>query len=374
MLGKFLTSVLFILSISAAESLSREEAAAELQKQWQARLAALKTERPPELQSNTLTNGDKTLRWMERIFGEAPSNGHSLWISMHGGGGAAASLNDRQWTNQINLYKLEEGIYVAPRGPTDSWNLWHQAHVDPMFDRLIENYVALRGVDPDRVYLMGYSAGGDGVWQLAPRMADRFASAAMMAGHPNEASLLGLRNLPFALFVGDKDTAYNRNKVVAERAKQLGELHAADPEGYVHLARIYPDLPHWMNRQDAEAIPWMAKYKRNPWPKKIVWFQDDVTHTRFYWLSVPPAEARAGREIHAEISGQTISLTKDVPSGATLRLSDELLDLDKEVIVKVNGREIFKGRALRTAEAIRQSLDERADPKSASTALLKLTL
>ena len=42
--------------------------------------------------------------------------------------------------------------------------------------------IAFYGVDSDRVYLMGYSAGGDGVYQVAPRMADRFAAAAMMAG------------------------------------------------------------------------------------------------------------------------------------------------------------------------------------------------
>ena len=32
-----------------------------------------------------------------------------------------------------------------------------------MFMRLIENLVALQEVNPNRVYLMGYSAGGDGV-------------------------------------------------------------------------------------------------------------------------------------------------------------------------------------------------------------------
>ena len=57
----------------------------------------------------------KTLRWEERVFGDTPTNGHSLWISMHGGGNAPARINDRQWTNQISLYKLAEGIYVAPR-------------------------------------------------------------------------------------------------------------------------------------------------------------------------------------------------------------------------------------------------------------------
>ena len=221
----------------------------------------------------------KTLRWLERVFGEAPAGGHSLWISMHGGGGAPANVNDQQWRNQIKLYEPAEGIYVAPRGPSDNWNLWHEAHIDPLFQRLIEDYVVLRGVNPDRVYLMGYSAGGDGVWQLAPRMADRFAAACMMAGHPNEASLLGLRNLPFGIFMGAQDGAYNRNKIAAERAAELARLAQEDTEGgYVHLARLYEGLGHWMERKDAEGVPWMAKFSRQPWPRKVVWQQDDVVH------------------------------------------------------------------------------------------------
>ena len=33
---------------------------------------------------------------------------------------------------------------------------------------------------------------------MAPRMADHFASAAMMAGHPNNVDLHNIRNLPFS--------------------------------------------------------------------------------------------------------------------------------------------------------------------------------
>ena len=105
---------------------------------------------------------------------------------MHGGGGAPARLNDSQWRNQINLYQPKEGVYLAPRAPTNTWNLWHQGHIDAFFQRIIENSIVFEGVDPNRVYIMGYSAGGDGVYQLAPRMSDRFAAASMMAGHPNE--------------------------------------------------------------------------------------------------------------------------------------------------------------------------------------------
>lgn len=368
-----LVSILTINAAIAADSLDRAAAEQKVNELWKERLAQLQTERAAEMKNETLTNGDKTLRWAERIYGEAPAHGHSLWISMHGGGGAPKAVNDRQWTNQITLYKLEEGIYVAPRGPTDNWNLWHESHVDPMFDRLIEDYVTFRGVDPDRVYLMGYSAGGDGVWQLAPRMADRFAAAAMMAGHPNDASLLGLRNLPFSIFVGGEDSAYNRNKVVAERAEQLDKLQAADPEGYVHMSRVYPGLPHWMQRKDAEAIPWMAKYTRNPWPHKIVWRQASTTHDRFYWLALPKDAAKPNQQIIASVEDQTIRITgDDIPNGLRLRLSDELLDLDKPVRVLINDREVLNQKIPRTTEAIRQSLTERADLRSVATATVTL--
>jgi pimeloyl-ACP methyl ester carboxylesterase len=358
----------------ASDSLDRAAAVEKVETLWRERVAQLQTERAAEMNDKTILLGDKKLRWAERVYGEAPARGHSLWISMHGGGGAPTRVNDQQWTNQISLYKLDEGIYVAPRAPTDNWNLWHESHIDPMFERLIEDYVALRGVDPDRVYIMGYSAGGDGVWQLAPRMADRFAAAAMMAGHPNDASLLGLRNLPIALFVGGEDAAYNRNKVVAERAKELDDLQAVDPQGYVHMSRVYPGLPHWMQHKDAEAIPWMTKFTRNPWPRKIVWRQSTVIHTRFYWLALPADAAKPNQQITAEMDGQTIRLTGDVPPGLQLRLSDELLDLNKNIRVLVNDREILNQKCLRSAETIRSSLNERADPRSAATATLTLNL
>ncbi|PXA89241.1 hypothetical protein DMC47_28855 [Nostoc sp. 3335mG] len=173
--------------------------------------------------------------------------------------------------------------------------------------------------------------------------------------------------------MGGADSAYDRNKIAAERGAEMERLHAADPGGYVSMTRIYPGLPHWMNGKDAEALPWMAQFTRNPWPKRIVWVQDDVTHDRFYWLHIPDAAAaKAGDRIDAAVEGQTITLTGTVPAGTVLRLSDRLLDLDKPVRVIVNGRKAFDGKVRRTAAAIVASLVERADPASAATALLKL--
>ncbi len=337
------------------------------------RLRTLAPDDRDAVAAKAITLGDRTLRWDSRVFGTAPAGGRSLWISMHGGGNAAPAVNDQQWRNQIRLYEPAEGIYLAPRAPTDTWNLWHEAHIDPLFQKLIDAQVAINGVNPDRVYLLGYSAGGDGVWQLAPRMADRFAAAATMAGHPNEATLLPVRNLPFGVFMGGADAAYDRNRIATEKAAELVRLHAADPGGYVSMARIYPGLPHWMNRKDAEALPWMAQFSRKAWPDRVVWVQDDVTSDRFYWLQIPdPAAAKAGDRIDATVRGQTIALTGAVPAGMILRLSDRLLDLDRAVTVRVGDRMVFRGKVQRTAGAMRTSLLERADGTSAASVLLRL--
>ncbi len=370
MIIRSLFCLLLTLPAAQAGSLDKSQAEAEKKRQWDAKLAALKTERAAEVEAKSIALDGKTMPWLEKTFGNAPEGSRSLWISMHGGGGAPAAVNDSQWKNQIRLYQPEEGIYLAPRAPTNTWNLWHEAHIDRFFDRLIEDMVALRGVSPDRIYIMGYSAGGDGVWQLAPRMADRWAAAAMMAGHPNEASLLPVRNLPLALFVGGADAAYDRNKIVAQRGAELDALQKADPDGYVHMLRVYEGLPHWMNLKDAEALPWMAKYSRNPWPKKVVWLQDDVVHNRFYWLAEPMADAKAKQKIVATVEGQTIKLEGDLPPALTLRLSDDLLDLDQPVKVVAGAKEIHNGKVLRTPEAIEHSLSERADIRSAATAEL----
>jgi hypothetical protein len=351
--------------------MSREDATMATELLASDRLSLLAAERKDELEKKSITIGDKTMRWLEKSFGEAPIGDRSLWISMHGGGGAPTEVNDGQWQNQIKLYEPAEGIYIAPRAPTDTWNLWHEAHIDPMFQRLIEDHIALRGVNPNKVYLLGYSAGGDGVWQLAPRMADRFAAAAMMAGHPNEASLLGLRNLPFAIFMGGKDAAYNRNKIAAGKIQELNQLEQADPGGYVHMSRIYEGFGHWMKRKDAEALPWMAGFIRNPWPKKIVWMQDDIVHDRFYWLKIPDLKAAmAGQKLVATVDGQTIRLEGDVPPKTELWLSDKLLDLGQTITVIVNDKPSLTFNPPRTADVIRRSLEERIDVPAAATVVV----
>jgi len=325
--------------------------------------AMVRATRAKEMKEKAITIGKQTMRFHFITFGEKPKGGRSLYISMHGGGGAPARVNDQQWRNQLRLYKPAEGIYLAPRAPTDTWNLWHQGHIDPLFDRLITNLVVFEDVNPERVYLMGYSAGGDGVYQLAPRMSDRFAAAAMMAGHPNETSPVGLRNIPFALQVGGRDGAYKRNAVAVGWQKKLAELRKGDSGGYEHFVKIYEGKGHWMDLEDKVAVPWMAKYERRRFPEKIVWKQDNVTHERSYWLALLAGHGRGGQMIVASRKGQKF-IVED--SGElmclTILLNDSMADLDQPIEVISGGKTVFKGKVERSIGVISRTLAQRGDP------------
>lgn len=360
--------------VTAQQRLTKAEAEAtrtELIKTWK---EELKEKLRTTNTFNCVVQGDLKMKYSAQVFGEKPADGRSLWISMHGGGNAPTSLNDSQWENQKRLYQPAEGVYVCPRAPWDDWDMWFKNPIDKMFEELIQTMMLYYDVNPDKVYLMGYSAGGDGVWRMAPRMADHWAAASMMAGHPGDVSLLGVRNLPFMLWCGGEDAAYNRNKEVALRGVEMDSLQRSDPEGYIHETHIVAGKPHWMDLEDKAALPWMAKYKRNPYPKTVVWCQGDNGRAQFYWLGVPAAETKKGNVMRASINNNVVTITKCDYSQVTIYLNDQLANLDKAVKVVYKKKTLFKEKIPRTAENLQKSLEERGDPSYCFPAILKVNI
>lgn len=335
-------------------------------------LAMVRETRGEDLKNKVVKVGNASMKYEAILFpaadGAKPDEPRALFLSMHGGGGAPPHVNESQWKNQVRLGKMYapvNALYVAPRAPTDTWDLWHKPDVDMLFGRLIADLIATANVDPNQVYLMGYSAGGDGVYQLAPRMADRLAAASMMAGHPNNASPRGLRNLPFTIHVGGEDGAYSRNRVALDWEKQLQELKNADPQGYEHFVHVHAGKGHWMDLEDKEAIAWMQKFRRNPRPEKIVWRQGNTVHDRFYWLAVDKKTANPGDEVVATRKDQTIdvAIVSGKPTVKVL-LNDAIADLDQAVAITAGGKEVFRGSLPRTIGTLQRTLEERGDPES----------
>jgi len=324
--------------------------------------------------THAVGNDSLRMRFAEQTFGKMPHDGYSLFISLHGGGNTATEVNDGQWRNQMRLYTPQASVYVAPRAPWDDWDMWFKPSIDPLYEELIAWAVAFRGVNPDKVYLMGYSAGGDGVWRLAPRMADHWAAAAMMAGHPGDVGLVNVRNCPFTIWCGAEDHAYQRAERLEERADELDSLKSDDPNGYTHEAHLMAGKGHWMDRADTVAVRWMQQFKRNPYPKKIVWRQEEVAKHCFYWIEVPADEATHGRTVEVEVRGNTIEIARCDYSRLTLWLNDDIVDLDSKVTVVHGGRRLFRGRVPRTAANIRASLFSRNDPSYAFPSKLTVAL
>ena len=349
-------------TVDSGKALSKAEAAAltkDLVAKW---TVSSKAATESVFKDKLATDGILQMPLWWTVYGQKPEGGYPLFISLHGGGGAPARLNDQQWDNQKRLYHPSNAVYLCPRAPWNTWDLWFHEGIDPLYEQVIRMCVAYLDVNPDKVYIMGYSAGGDGVWREAPRMADHWAAASMMAGHPGDVSLLNMRNTPFMVWCGAEDSAYERNKRCTERGAELDSLQKADPAGYIHKTTIVEGAGHWMNSVDTTAVTWMAKYTRNTAPDKIVWRQEEVCKQYFYWLEAPADQIARGKEVRVQVEGNRITIGRCDYSSLTLWLSDALVDLDKTVTVVCDGKELYKGKPARSASLLKESLEARNDP------------
>lgn len=347
------------LHAQRALSFSRcADVAKKIEADW---LDKMRAEHKQAVDNECFESSDLKLKIKSFVYGEKPYDGRSLYISLHGGGGTTEEINNQQWRNQMYLYKPKEGVYVAPRAPWDAWNMWFQEGIDELYEKLIQAAVALWDVNPDKVYIMGYSAGGDGVWRMAPRMADRWAAASMMAGHPGEASQVNLRNTPYMIWMGEHDAAYDRNRLAVKHGAIMDSLQKGDKAGYIHETHIIKGKGHWMERIDTLAVPWMAQFRRNPYPEKVVWRQELVVRDAMYWLSVPKDECQHGKRVVVSREGNVIDIEECDYTRLTIYLNDKMCNLDKPIEVRYKGELLFKGRLRRTRAMMQQTLSARGD-------------
>lgn len=196
----------------------------------------------------------KTMKYLMTVSGDPDENGkYPLYITLHGGGNADQSENDEQWYDMFNYYRfgVPDGIYVSCRGIEDTWNLHFLPESYYFYDRLIENMIAFYNADPNQVYLLGFSAGGDGVYAITPRMADRFAAANTSSGHPNGERLLNIANVPFCIQAGIRDYLTEdaaRSVRAAEFEDTLNDYAQKYGFGYRHSVLIH--VPEGHNYQD----------------------------------------------------------------------------------------------------------------------------
>ena len=232
---------------------------------------------------------NQSLKFTDFEVGNAGPSGFCLIICLHGGGQGAASMNDSQWRDIIPFEKggFKSGtIAVAPRGITNSWNLHFVDESFPAITRLIENYIIFKNIDPNKVYLMGFSAGGDGTYSLSERIPYLFAACSPQAGHPNGVSTINLCNLPTYLAAGEKDTSFQRNEICVEYYRKILAQNGKYYGNYIAKVEVVAGSGHsfqcWKvprfsffngnnnpTSSNDTAFTFMYSYTRNPNPKEI---------------------------------------------------------------------------------------------------------
>ncbi len=394
------------------------------EKVWAKYTAEIKadTQRQAELESRAITYDGKTMRYAYTVVGDKPATGYALYIALHGGGEAPTELNDSQWKHMQTYYLngVTNGIYLAPRGVTDNWNLHWREQSFACYDRLIENMIAVGQVDPNRVYLMGFSAGGDALYQIPARMPDRWAAAAMSAGHPNGVPPDNYANLGFLIQVGENDRAHKRNTVAAEYGVRLQKLQEAHPGLYTHatyiharhfhnfadqgekgsVQRVYTDAAAWQEigtnapteRIDCHSIRWLDQHVRRPLPSSLIWDcttratrsgdkqpgfwptpEKDNLH---YWIGIDrynkdtPLDAE---RIVIDVDPETKQINvREIGNFVRLYLHPRMFAPGQEITVQVHGK-LLKATPRPSLRVLVQSTLDRGDPNYCFPASLALS-
>ena len=311
-----------------------------------------------------------------KTVGSRPTKGWALFIAMHGGGGTTQEFNDSQWKRMQTYYRdhPEMGgyIYVALRAPDNSWNGFYTGYAYPLMANLVKQFLLFGDVDPNKVFIMGYSHGGYGAYAMGPKMADRFAGI-----HASAAALADgavpdtLRNTVFNTMVGEKDTPHGRDKRIKDLDAEIKRLRGDRNDIYPVTVRIIADHPH-SGLPDRDGIAELYPAVRNPVPRELTWVMTDTVNKDFFWLRAP--QPVRGEKFNVECRGNDLTVTA-LPnvSSASVFLDARLIDFNQPVKLTVNGKKTSK-KLKPSLLTLCASLQRRGDPGLAFSAELPLTV
>lgn len=181
---------------------------------------------------------------------------HPAIILLHGAGSRGNNLSVLLGGAHFRYRASVEDfpfVTVAPLCSENTWfDMMHQLKA------LVHHVAALPFADENRIYLMGASMGGYGVWQLAMSIPEQFAAIVPICGGGMYWNAARLKHVPIWAFHGAKD----KTVLVEESQKMVDKVNACG--GSARLT-VYPNNSH-----DA----WTDTYTN---PQLYEWL---LTHTR----------------------------------------------------------------------------------------------
>ncbi len=267
---------------------------------------------------------------------------------------------------------LSRFILVVPQAD----GKWWDRDVEPVVNGVLAAVLKTLSVDTNQLFLAGSSNGGMGTIYFGTRLPDRFAGLASNMGYPvvdrrfleQPQNLEVLQNLSHAtvfLSHGSRD-----DTVTPQGDRDTADLlHKAD--GSVVL-REWPRKRHNIDIREVidDILEVFASGRRNPYPRRIDFVLADPAYSRCFWVDAEGAPA--GAEVHARVTDNTIDVRAVGVSRLRLYLDEKLVDLARDVVVRVNGRESFRGRVHATADDMLFSLAKTADAQAVYSAYLEV--
>ncbi len=327
------------------------------------------------------------------VKGEKPREGYPVFLYLHGSGPRAA-----EWATGLALAKhFQDGpsMYIIPQIPQEgAWYRWYQRSKQWAWERILRIVMDMPEVDKNRIYIFGISEGGYGSQRLASFYADYLAGAGPMAGGEplKNAPVENLGNVAFSFLTGDRDMMFYRYMLTRTTGEKLDSMQNIFPNEYRHRVELIPNRGHSIDY--SPTTPWLAQHKRNAQPRHFIWenFEmDGIKRNAFYNLQVMQEEGDAYRtryEFTANAEDNSIDIKVDAVEYTTtwkdprwgidmlfstalspakhghLRvfLSDSLVDTKKKVTIRINGKEMFRGKAKASKKTAQQARELWGDP------------
>ena len=329
-------------------------------------------------------------KWIQKGRGGKKTG---LVLGLHGGGVGAGHGSEA-----AGNWGVPKHLGMYPTGIRLIHDTWNSVHGERFLLTLIEIAKAQYGIDPDRVYSMGFSMGGTGSWFMAGRHPDLLAGAIPAHGvlicegntvkirNPEDVPPLApgflpnARNLAVYFYTGWEDENCEPGTFL-KGWEVIQELKKNDPGGYELIRfKCIEGLAHsFPPGEPGKGIKWITQQRRNAFPEKLVWehfaptwppedAQDKVDRyvkRWFYWLHCErPVDGMNIVATHTrtdEGSVFDLSVTIAFPEDCTVYLNDRMIDVDKDVILKVDGKEVWRGRPEPDLATLLESLDARLD-------------
>ena len=323
--------------------------------------------------------------------GDKPKDGYPVFIYLHGSG-----PRENEWATGLRLARMfQDGpsMYIVPQIPQEGeWYRWWQRSKQWAWEKILRILLSMPEVDKNRIYVFGISEGGYGSQRLASFYADYWAAAGPMAGGEPlvNAPVENIGNVPFSFLTGDKDYMFYRHLLTKTTGEKLDSMQRIYPNEYKHRVELIPDKGHSIDY--TPTTPWLAQHKRNAQPRHFIWENlemDGLKRNAFYNLQVLKEDnafrtqyeftANADNSIDLKVDAVKYNTTwKDPRWGIDMLfskdltpaqhghlrifLSDQLVDLNQKVTIRINGKQVFNGKVKASKKALKLSQKLWGDP------------